>query len=189
MKFLIAGLGNIGPTYDKTRHNAGFIVLDTLAKRHGQEFQTKRLGDLASLRLKNKSLVLLKPGTFMNLSGKAVNYWLMDNGLGPENLLVVTDDLSLPEGQIRLKGKGSSGGHNGLAHIESTLGTQEYARLRVGIGNHYGRGQQVDYVLGRWSDNELANLAPAFERAADAVECFALEGLVRAMNTYNKPIP
>ena len=147
MKYLIVGLGNIGPDYENTRHNIGFRVLDAFAKASNIVFQDKRYGFVAETRLKNKSLLLLKPSTFMNLSGNAVRYWLQKEKIEDRNLLVVVDDLALPFGTLRLKSKGSDAGHNGLKHIEQVLGTQQYARLRFGIGNDFPRGAQVDYVL------------------------------------------
>ncbi|MEA5045556.1 MAG: aminoacyl-tRNA hydrolase, partial [Petrimonas sp.] len=152
MKYLIVGLGNVGPDYENTRHNVGFMVLDAFAKASNIVFQDKRYGFVAETRLKNKSLVLLKPSTFMNLSGNAVRYWLQKEKIEDENLLVVVDDLALPFGTLRLKSKGSDAGHNGLKHIQQTIGTQQYARLRFGIGNDFVRGAQVDYVLDEFSD-------------------------------------
>lgn len=184
-KYLIAGLGNIGAEYADTRHNIGFRILDRLAQRHGCGFHTDRLGATAEIKLKNKVLVLLKPSTYMNLSGKAVRYHLTDNRLKAENLLVVCDDLALPFGTLRLKAKGSHGGHNGLRNISELLGTDAYARFRFGIGSDFSRGGQVDYVLGQWSDEEHAAMDLRLEKSADLIESFALAGIERTMNQFN----
>ena len=184
MKHLIVGLGNIGPDYADTRHNIGFMVLDALAKASNAVFEDRRYGFVAQMRLRNKSLVLLKPSTFMNLSGNAVRYWLQKENVADENLLVVVDDLALPFGALRLKPKGSDAGHNGLWHIQELIG-QNYARLRFGIGNDFLRGHQSDYVLDAFSDEEQKVLPARIELAADAIRSFCLAGISVAMNQYN----
>jgi PTH1 family peptidyl-tRNA hydrolase len=185
MKYLIAGLGNVGKTYEKTRHNAGFEILDVFAKASNVVFATKRYGDLAEAKYKGKTFILLKPSTYMNLSGNAVSYWLQAENVPRERLLVVLDDLALPEGTIRIKGKGSNGGHNGLKHIDQILGDSNYARLRFGIGNDFPQGYQIDYVLAKWTKAEYESLIPDFETAVEAIKSFALAGLERTMNIYN----
>src|SRR5690554_6580953 len=185
MKYLIVGLGNIGPEYENTRHNIGFMVLDAFAKASNTVFQDRRYGFVAETRVKNRSLLLLKPSTFMNLSGNAVRYWLQKENIGLENLLVIVDDLALPFGTLRLKSKGSSAGHNGLKHIEQILGTQQYARLRFGIGNDFPRGAQVDYVLDEFSGEEQQSLPERLEKAAEIVRSFCLAGVEITMNQYN----
>ncbi len=186
MNFLIAGLGNIGEEYARTRHNIGFRVLDALAKASNVVFEDKRYGSVATMKVKNQTLILLKPSTYMNLSGNAVRYWINEKKIPLENLLVVVDDLSLPFGQLRLKPSGSEAGHNGLKHITSVLGTQQYARLRFGIGNDFPRGGQVDYVLGEFSPEDLTVMDERLENAAEAVKSFALSGLQYTMNHFNK---
>ncbi len=186
MKYLIAGLGNIGPEYHETRHNIGFMVADALARSGNVTFADGRYGATASLAVKGRKLILLKPSTYMNLSGNAVRYWLQKENIPLENLLVVVDDLALPFGTLRLKGKGSDAGHNGLKHIAATLGTQDYARLRFGIGNGFPRGGQIDYVLGQFDDQERQLLPERIETAADIVKSFCLAGLDFTMNHYNK---
>lgn len=183
--FLIAGLGNIGAEYANTRHNIGFMVVDKLAADAGATWEDKRYGFVAQIRVKNQQLLLLKPSTYMNLSGNAVRYWLNEKKIPNEQLLVVSDDLALPFGTLRMKPSGSEGGHNGLRHITSVLGTQKYARLRFGIGNDFARGGQVDFVLGEILAEEKENLAERVAMAADAVRAFALEGIQQAMNKYN----
>ncbi len=185
MKYLIVGLGNIGAEYANTRHNIGFKVLDALSKASNIFFEDSRHAAKAELKVKGRTFILIKPNTYMNLSGKAVGYWMQAEKIPIENLLVVVDDLALPMGQVRLRGKGSDGGHNGLKDITRVLGTNDYARLRLGIGNDFGRGKQVDYVLGEWTEGELASLALVLEKAADAVVGFGTIGLERAMNQYN----
>lgn len=184
-KFLIVGLGNIGDTYKNTRHNIGFSVLDSLAAKSGVQFETKKLGDLAQYQLKGRTFLLLKPSTYMNLSGKAVKYWLEKEKLLPENLFVLTDDLNLPFGTIRIKGNGSSGGHNGLQNIQDVLQTQNYARLRFGVGEPIKKGQQVDHVLGEWSEDENKILPERLEKMAEAVTFFGMAGLQNTMNAFN----
>lgn len=184
-KFLIAGLGNIGEEYENTRHNIGFTVLDTIAIENNLKFRTDRLAAVAEYKFKGKTLVLIKPSTYMNLSGKAVNYWLQAEKISRENLLVVTDDLALPFGSLRMKGKGSDGGHNGLKSIQETLASSEYARLRFGVGNEFSKGQQVDYVLGKWSEEEKKGLEPRIKLSIEMIQGFAAIGLQRAMSAYN----
>ncbi|MFY0672509.1 MAG: aminoacyl-tRNA hydrolase [Bacteroidia bacterium] len=185
MKYLIAGLGNIGPKYSKTRHNVGFMVLDELAKTKNVPFEECKLGSIAKFRLKNKQVVLLKPNTFMNLSGKAVRYWLQAEKIQQQNLLVVTDDIAINEGLIRMKGKGSDGGHNGLKNINELLGNNNYPRLRFGVGNDYSKGKQVDFVLGEWDQETFISISQSIVIANKAIESFVLEGLPNAMNKYN----
>jgi len=186
MKHLIAGLGNIGEEYRNTRHNVGFMVLDAAAAASGISFSDSRYGSVATLRHKNAQLVLLKPSTFMNLSGNAVRYWLKKEKITPENLLVITDDIAIPTGSIRLRASGSPGGHNGLASISEVLGTDLYARLRIGIGNDFPRGGQVNYVLGRWSPEELAVIEKRIPLAVEMILHFALAGCELTMTAYNK---
>ncbi|QIK55962.1 aminoacyl-tRNA hydrolase [Dysgonomonas sp. HDW5B] len=185
MKYLIAGLGNIGSEYHYTRHNIGFRVLDALAKASNIVFTDKRYGETSELKVKGKTLILLKPSTYMNLSGNAIRYWLQAEKIPVENLLVVLDDLALPFGSLRLKGKGSDAGHNGLRSIQSVLGTQNYSRLRFGIGNDFPKGGQVDYVLGEFSDEEEKALPERFEMCEDIIKSFCLAGLQNAMNQFN----
>ena len=184
-KFLIVGLGNIGDKYHHTRHNIGFSILDALAEREQITFETKKLGDIARFKYKGRTFILLKPNTFMNLSGKAVSYWQKIENIPLENILVITDDLNLPFGTIRIKAKGSAGGHNGLTNINEVLQTQNYARLRFGIGGEYGKGRQVDHVLGNWDAEELDILDERIEKCTKAVTSFALAGLSNTMNTFN----
>lgn len=184
-KFLIVGLGNIGEEYAHTRHNIGFEVLDYLAQEHDLKFKSDRLADVAELKYKGKQLILIKPTTYMNLSGKAMNYWLQAEKISIENSLVIVDELALPFGKIRLGPKGSDGGHNGLKNIQETLNTTNYPRLRFGISSEFGKGQQVNYVLGKWSDEEKKTLNDRVKIAADAVKAFAFIGLQRCMNEFN----
>lgn len=184
-KFLIVGLGNIGPEYIGTRHNVGFMVADRLASDAGAKFESCRYGDMAKFNVKNCRLHILKPSTFMNLSGVAVRYWMNKEKLPLQNLLVVVDDLALPLGKIRLRGSGSDAGHNGLKNIASELGTQNYARLRFGIGNDYTRGAQVKFVLGKFEAEEQQELPMRLELAADAAREFCLAGLPRTMTKFN----
>lgn len=185
-RFLIACLGNMGPEYVDTRHNAGFMVADALADDAGVSFQSKRYGDMAVVRVKNCELLILKPSTFMNLSGVAVRYWMNHEKLPLENLLVVVDDMAIPFGSIRMRKQGSDAGHNGLKNIASELGTQNYARLRFGIGNGFPRGGQIDYVLGKFPPEEMEKMPEILKKAADAVKAFCLSGPDFAMNHYNK---
>ncbi|MDE5876654.1 MAG: aminoacyl-tRNA hydrolase [Muribaculaceae bacterium] len=184
-KFLIACLGNIGSDYEGTRHNAGFMVADCLSAQAGVPFASCRYGDMAKIKVKNCELLVLKPSTFMNLSGVAVRYWMNKENLPLENLLVVVDDLALPFGTLRLKQRGSDAGHNGLKNIAEQLGTQAYARLRIGIGNDFVRGGQIDFVLGSFTPEERKELPALMERAAEAVKAYCLSGAAFAMNHYN----
>ncbi|MGQ0826936.1 MAG: aminoacyl-tRNA hydrolase [Bacteroidota bacterium] len=184
-KFLIVGLGNIGDEYANTRHNIGFMVLDSLAKKNNLKFTVDRLAAVAEYKFKGKILILIKPSTYMNLSGKAVNYWLQAEKVPKENLLVITDDIALPLGTLRMKGKGSDGGHNGLKNIQETLNSSEYARLRIGVGNEFAKGKQVDYVLGSWSNEEQKLLEPRITLAEEMIQNFTTIGLQRTMTSYN----
>ena len=184
-KFLIVGLGNIGSDYDETRHNIGFKVLDHLAKNESLTFETQKLGDVATYKLKGRSFLLLKPSTYMNLSGKAIKYWLTKEKIPVENLLVITDDLNLPFGSIRVKGKGSDGGHNGLKDTQDKLQTTKYNRFRFGIGDTFNKGRQVDYVLGKWSDEELTKLSERLDKSVDVIKSFGLSGMSTTMNQFN----
>lgn len=184
-KFLIVGLGNIGAEYVNTRHNIGFKVVDFLAKTHSAEFETVKLGTLAEIKIKGRTLLLLKPNTYMNLSGKAVQYWMEKEKITKENVLVITDDLNLPFGTIRIKPKGSDGGHNGLKNIQQTLNTSDYPRFRFGISDDFKKGRQVDYVLGEWDEDERTKLPERLEIASKAIESFALAGLGNTMTEYN----
>jgi PTH1 family peptidyl-tRNA hydrolase len=186
VKYLITGLGNPGPEYFYTRHNIGFLVLDALAEESGASFKPDRLGDITQVRAKNKILHLLKPNTYMNLSGKAIRYWLQQLDIPVQNLLVVTDDLSLPTGKLRMRTKGSDGGHNGLKSIQELLQTQEYARLRFGISAEFAKGKQVDYVLGQWTADEEKIIKEAIPKAGEAIKSFALAGPVVTMEKYNR---
>lgn len=185
MKYLVVGLGNIGPEYAQTRHNVGFMVADALARSASAHFTTQRYGDVAQLRVKNAQITLLKPSTYMNLSGQAVRYWRDREGVDLDHLLIVVDDCALPFGAIRLRGSGSDAGHNGLKSIAECLGTQDYARLRFGIGHDFPRGGQVDYVLGHFPSQEQQELPARIDVAVDAVKDFCLAGLQRAMCDYN----
>lgn len=184
-KYLIAGLGNIGADYVNTRHNIGFKVLDFLARKEGLQFDTAKLGAVAEYSFKGRKFILLKPNTYMNLSGKAVQYWLQKENIPIENLLVITDDLNLPFGTIRIKPKGSDGGHNGLKNINLVLNTQAYTRFRFGISDEFKKGQQVDYVLGDWSTDEEAKLPERLEVAADVIRSFGTAGLENTMTAFN----
>lgn len=184
-KFLIAGLGNIGEEYSETRHNIGFKVLDHMVYESGTSFSTDRYADICEVKLKNKVLLLIKPSTYMNLSGKAINYWLQKENIPLSNLLVVVDEVALPFGALRLKTKGSDGGHNGLKNINQVLGRSDYSRLRFGIGNDYPKGGQINYVLGKWTEEELQKLPPRLELAKDAINTFALAGPQISMNQFN----
>jgi len=186
VKFLIVGLGNVGPEYALTRHNAGFMVLDRLAAQHGFSFALTRLAHTAKWSYKGKQLFFVKPTTFMNLSGKAVHYYLKQENIPVENLLILSDDKDLPFNKLRLKPKGSAGGHNGLRNIDEVLGTQDYARLRIGIGSDFPKGRQVDFVLGQFSEDELIQLPDYLDRAGDAVTAFCTMGIQNAMNNYNQ---
>lgn len=185
MNFLIAGLGNIGVEYANTRHNIGFMVLDALVKESGTSFISGRYGSTAEISYRGHKLTLLKPSTYMNLSGKAVNYWMQELKIKPENLLVVVDDLAIPFGTLRMRKQGSDGGHNGLKNITQMLGSNSYARLRVGIGDAFAKGHQVDYVLGKWKSEEEKELPFILDRAGDAIKAYAFMGPDRAMNLCN----
>lgn len=185
-KYLIVGLGNVGQEYDLTRHNTGFMVLDAFAKASNIVFDDRRYGFVAETSLRGRKVFLLKPSTFMNLSGNAVRYWLAKEKIDVERMLVVVDDLALPLGSLRLKASGSNAGHNGLGNIQSVLGTERYCRLRVGIGNDFPRGMQVEWVLGRYSDEELKTLSPAIDTACEMIKSFVLAGVDITMNQYNK---
>ena len=185
MKYLIAGLGNIGLEYSGTRHNIGFTVLDALAGASNIFFEPARLADRCSFRSKGRTFVLIKPSTFVNLSGRSVHYWLKKEKIPLERLLVVLDDIALPFGTIRIRAKGGSGGHNGLEHINQILGSQNYARLRFGIGDDFFQGQQVNHVLGKWTPEETEKLEERIKLAGDAVLSFGFSGLQRTMNEFN----
>lgn len=184
-KFLVVGLGNIGPKYHNTRHNIGFKILDALAKEENLTFETEKLGDLTTYKYKGRTLLLLKPNTYMNLSGKAVRYWLTKEKIAIENLLVITDDINLPFGTIRLKAKGSAGGHNGLKDIEAQLNTSKYCRYRFGVGAEFSKGRQVDYVLGEWNSEEEAAMPERLDKSIALIKSFAGAGLANTMNTFN----
>ena len=184
-KYLIVGLGNIGNEYHDTRHNIGFKILDELAKTNNISFKNEKLGALTSFKFKGRSFILLKPSTYMNLSGKAVKYWLTKEKIPLENLLVICDDLNIPFGTIRLKPKGSAGGHNGLKSINEILNTQHYPRFRFGISDAFGKGRQVDYVLGKWSDKENEILPERLEKAAQLVKSYGTAGVANTMSEFN----
>ncbi|OCB75346.1 aminoacyl-tRNA hydrolase [Flavobacterium crassostreae] len=184
-KFLIVGLGNIGAEYVNTRHNIGFKVLDHLSKKEGLTFETAKLGALATYKFKGKTLLLLKPNTYMNLSGKAVQYWMDKENIPLENLFVITDDLNLSFGTIRIKPKGSDGGHNGLKNIQLVLQTNQYSRFRFGISDEFKKGKQIDYVLGEWDPSEKEKLPERLDIAAQIIQSFATAGLENTMTTYN----
>lgn len=184
-KFLIVGLGNIGAEYVNTRHNIGFKVLDFLAKKESLDFQTVKLGSLAEYKFKGRTFLLLKPNTYMNLSGKAVKYWMDQEKIPLENILVITDDLNLSFGTIRIKGKGSDGGHNGLKNINLILNTQNYTRFRFGISDQFKKGQQVDYVLGEWDEQEKTALTERLEISVEIIKSFGTAGLNNTMNSFN----
>lgn len=185
MKYLIAGLGNMGPEYELTRHNIGFLILDRIADNHNIEFKTERLADRAELKFKGRQLHFIKPNTYMNLSGKAIAYWMQELKIPKENLLVLVDDIALPFGTLRMRVKGSAAGHNGLKNIELLLNGQEYARLRFGIGNTFSKGQQVDFVLSNFSKEEIDELPALMDKAAEMVYSFCTIGPERTMNFHN----
>ncbi len=184
-KFLIVGLGNIGAEYVNTRHNIGFKLLDFFARKETISFQTAKLGDVAEFKTKGRTLILLKPNTYMNLSGKAVKYWMEKENIEKENILVITDDLNLSFGTIRIKSKGSDGGHNGLKNIQLLLNSTEYPRFRFGISDEFKKGRQVDYVLGEWNEEEKTKLPERLELGSEIISSFALAGLANTMNVYN----
>lgn len=185
MKYLIVGLGNIGPEYHETRHNIGFMVVDALAKENNASFSDGRYGFTANISIKGRQLLLLKPSTYMNLSGNAVRYWMQKENIPIENVLIIVDDIALPFGVLRLKSKGSDAGHNGLKHIAATLSTVNYARLRFGIGNDFPRGGQVDYVLGHFSETERENMSERLKTAGEIIKSFCLAGINITMNQFN----
>lgn len=186
MKYLIVGLGNIGSDYVGTRHNIGFRAMDAFAAKQGVEWTDKRYGFVAKTRVKNAELILLKPSTYMNLSGQAVRYWAQQEKIPVERILVIVDDLSLPVGKIRMRGSGSAGGHNGLKNIESCMMTQNYARIKFGIGNEFPKGTQVDFVLGQFSDEDNKLIDEKLDYVGEMIKSFCLQGLDRTMNQYNK---
>jgi PTH1 family peptidyl-tRNA hydrolase len=185
MKYLIAGLGNIGAEYELTRHNIGFLVLDQLADQQKATFVSSRLADKADFKFKGRSIHLIKPSTYMNLSGKSISYWLNSLNIPRENLLVVVDDIALPFGTLRMRTKGSAAGHNGLKHIEETLGDQAYSRLRFGIGSGYSKGQQVDYVLSNFTKAEFDQLPPIMQKANEMILSFCMMGPEKTMSLFN----
>jgi len=186
LKYLIAGLGNIGKEYELTRHNIGFLILDQIADENGINFKVDRLAEKAEFKLKGRQIHLIKPTTYMNLSGKAINYWLQQLKIPKENLLVIVDDIALPFGKLRLKAKGSSAGHNGLKNIEEVTGGANYARLKFGLGDNYSKGRQVDFVLSNFSAQEIEALPLLMDKAKEYVYSFSTQGVARAMNLLNE---
>jgi peptidyl-tRNA hydrolase, PTH1 family len=186
MKYLIVGLGNIGDGYTDTRHNIGFTVLDAMALASNTSFTDSRYGAVARMKHRGRDIILLKPSTYMNLSGNAVRYWMNKERITGDNLLVIVDDLALPTGSIRMRGKGSAGGHNGLDHINTILGTDNYARIRVGIGNNFSKGNQVNYVLGTWTTEEKEILKPRIEIVVEMIRSFCVAGTELTMTAFNK---
>lgn len=186
MKYLITGLGNIGAEYADTRHNIGFMMIDAFAKKQEAAWQSGRYGDIAHTRVKNAEMTLLKPSTYMNLSGQAVRYWAQKENIPQKNILIIVDDLSLPVGKIRMRGNGSAGGHNGLKSIEECLGSASYARIKFGIGNDFPRGTQIDFVLGQFSDEDKTIIGERADYVGEMIKSFCLQGLDRTMNQYNK---
>ncbi|GER58427.1 peptidyl-tRNA hydrolase [Patiriisocius marinus] len=184
-KFLIVGLGNIGPKYENTRHNIGFKVLDYIAKEENLDWETAKLGDITTYKFKGRSFILLKPNTYMNLSGKAVKYWMEKEKVDKENILIVTDDLNLPFGTFRIKPKGSSGGHNGLQNIQDTFSSGAFPRFRFGISDAFSKGRQVDYVLGEWTAEEESVMIERVPKAMEAIKSFGMAGINNTMNTFN----
>ncbi|REH56384.1 peptidyl-tRNA hydrolase [Tenacibaculum gallaicum] len=184
-KFLIVGLGNIGEKYANTRHNIGFKIVDAFVKEYESSFETEKLGDIAKLKIKGKTVIVLKPSTYMNLSGKAVKYWMQKENIQVENLLIITDDLNIDFGKIRIKGKGSSGGHNGLKDIQDKFNTGAYPRFRFGVGAEYSKGRQVDYVLGEWDSDEESAMIERIPFSVKAVTSFITAGLANTMNEFN----
>lgn len=185
MKYLIVGLGNIGPEYLLTRHNVGFMAVDRLAREFETKFSTERLAYHAELKHKGNQIHLIKPTTFMNLSGKAVSYWMKELKIEKENVLIVTDDIALPYGKLRMKPKGSHGGHNGLRNIQEILGDSDYARLRFGVGDDFGKGRQIDYVLGNFQGQQFEQLPEHLDKASEMILSFSLQGLDKTMNVFN----
>jgi len=184
-KFLVVGLGNIGDKYTDTRHNIGFKILDYFAKKEELTFETQKLGDVTTYKFKGRTFIFLKPSTYMNLSGKAVNYWMQKEKISIENVLIITDDLNLPFGSIRLKAKGSDGGHNGLKDIQLVLNTTKYPRFRFGISADFGKGKQVNYVLGKWDAEEIEKIPERLEKAYELIKSFGTQGINNTMNNYN----
>ena len=184
-KFLIIGLGNVGDSYRNTRHNIGFKILDALASASNISFEPNRYADTSKLKIKGRPVVLVKPTTFMNLSGKAVNYYLQSEKIEPENLLIITDDLALPFGTLRMRTKGSDGGHNGLKHIIQTLNSTSFSRIRFGVGNEFSKGKQVDYVLGQWSNKEESVLQERVDTAIEMLKSFVMVGATQTMTLFN----
>ena len=185
MKFLVAGLGNIGAEYSNTRHNIGFDVLDQWVASYGAEWETGRHAFVARFKFRGKQIVCIKPTTYMNLSGKAVKHWISSESISPKNLLIITDDISIDVGKLRIRGKGSPGGHNGLKDIEAQLGTDSYDRIRFGAGNDYPKGQQVEFVLGQWGESEAIEVALQKDRTCLAIEAWIIKGLNGAMNEFS----
>ena len=185
MKYLVIGLGNPGAEYENTRHNIGFKVLDALVSASNTSFTTDRYADVAEVKFKGRNLVLIKPNTFMNLSGKAVNYWLQKEKINKDNLLIITDDIALTSGELRMRAKGSDGGHNGLKDINKILGITNYARLRFGVGNDFSRGNQVQYVLSDWNKDEEKKLEISIDQAISMIKAFCTIGIDRTMSMYN----
>ena len=186
MKYLIVGLGNIGEGYKETRHNIGFTILDAMAAASNFSFTDKRYGSVCEIRYKGRDLILLKPSTYMNLSGNAVSYWLKKEKVPLENMLVIVDDIALPLGSIRMRPKGNDGGHNGLAHISTVLATNEYPRIRIGIGNSFSKGAQIDFVLGKWGPEEKKFMEERIEIVIDMIKSFAFTGTELTMTAFNK---
>ena len=186
MKYLIVGLGNIGAEYANTRHNIGFMVLDAFAKASNAVFTSDRYASVAEVKFKGRTFILIKPSTYMNLSGKAVSYWMKKENIQKDNLLVIVDDLALPLGSVRIRQKGSDGGHNGLKNITEVLGSSDYPRVRIGIGNEFAKGFQVDFVLGEWSAEELKDIDKPINHTVEAIKSFGTIGLERTMNFFNK---
>jgi PTH1 family peptidyl-tRNA hydrolase len=185
MKYLIVGLGNIGSEYAETRHNIGFKIVDAFAEASTSFFKPARFGDMCEVKHKGRTFVLVKPNTYMNLSGKAVQYWMSETKVPIDKLLIITDDIALPTGTIRIRTKGSDGGHNGLKSINQVLGRQDYPRLRFGVGNDFGKGQQVDYVLGEWTSEDLEIIQPKIEKSVEAIKAFGTMELRFVMNQFN----
>lgn len=186
MKYLIVGLGNIGKEYELTRHNIGFLVLDQIADEKGIKFEVDRLAEKAEFKFKGRQIYIIKPTTYMNLSGKAINYWLQTLKIPKENLLVIVDDIALPFGKLRLRAKGSSAGHNGLKNIEEVTGSTNYARLKFGLGDDYSKGRQIDFVLSNFSKQEINNLPPVIDKAKEYIYSFCTKGIKQTMNILNE---
>lgn len=184
-KYLIIGLGNIGPEYAQTRHNIGFKIVDAFAQKENLTFETVKLGNIATYKIKGRSVLFLKPSTYMNLSGKALKYWMEKENIPLENVLVITDDINLDFGVIRVKTKGSNGGHNGLKDIQNLLNTVNYNRFRFGVGADFGKGRQIDYVLGKWNDDEKKILIERLEQSTEVIKSFVLSGITTTMNEFN----